>query len=89
MTVEIKKIALDVVQCKGFFFFAVYFSFPNPQGQAWALLGHITNTKPSAIFKITNIKKSKFNYCRFLILCEYLINQFYWVFLSNGKNIKS
>lgn len=37
---------------------AVYFSFPNPQGQAWALLGHITNTKPSAIFKITNIKKS-------------------------------
>ncbi|XP_061178263.1 protein Hikeshi-like [Saccostrea echinata] len=37
---------------------AVYFSFPNPQGQSWALLGHITNTKPSAIFKITNIKKS-------------------------------
>ncbi|KAK3101071.1 hypothetical protein FSP39_000736 [Pinctada imbricata] len=35
---------------------AVYFCFPNPQGQSWMLLGHLTNQKPSAIFKISNLK---------------------------------
>ncbi|KAJ8299012.1 hypothetical protein KUTeg_023072 [Tegillarca granosa] len=37
---------------------AVYFALPNPEGQSWQLLGHLTNNKPSAIFRITQLKDS-------------------------------
>lgn len=33
----------------------VYFSAANIGGSSWQLLGHITNNKPSAIFKISNL----------------------------------
>merc|ERR1712080_161834 len=38
---------------------SVYFCWPDPvnQTQSWQLLGNITNSKPSSIFKISNLKK--------------------------------
>ncbi len=39
------------------FLFAVHFCWPGADGgQSWHLLGHITNQKPSCIFKVNNLK---------------------------------
>jgi len=41
---------------------AVYFCWPDPQGQSWQLLGNITNVKPSAIFRISKLKGTDDNH---------------------------
>jgi len=36
---------------------AVYFSWPCEQGPSWHLLGYLSNSKPSAIYKVGHLKQ--------------------------------
>lgn len=39
---------------------AVYFSWPTEGSPAWHLLGFLANDKPSAIFKVSSLKRGMF-----------------------------
>ena len=60
--IKLSGLATSTLGCKLYLFtlkysFAVYFNWPSPDGsQSWHLVGHVTNQKPSLIFKVSNLK---------------------------------
>ena len=62
---------------------SVYMSWPSESGDSsWQLIGHLTNEKPSAIFKISGLKKG---ICVTLILAYILLCNLENVIVSLNK----
>lgn len=81
MALEVQVIWTEVVLhhwlviCNTPLSLSVYFSWAGPEGGSWHLLGHISNDKPSAIFKVSSLRKGEW---------LQLFIRFYLIYISSS-----